>query len=248
MFAVASVAEVPTAPAELWPTQVPAAADAGTLAVREAKLESAIPALPAALQSAVRFEEVFLRIVAGAPESEWLPRVQPFATALSTDPVSAGVRDVARAWLARTEMERIGTVLDQYYGEKVRYPATLTEVEKMLPADLRTDPWGEVWVYRPQAPKGFPTEAQQRYQLAPKRLPGLSGVRAASGGREPLPTPQWKVTLQTATNNRALEFQLNGATKGVISAGGKIDEYALLYVGDHWALMASADQLFTLTF
>ena len=56
------------------------------------------------------------------------------------------------------------------------------------------------------------------------------------------------MTLEVATDNRALEFQQNGATKGVIAAGGKIDNDTLLFIGDHWALMAATDQLFTIPF
>ena len=237
-----------TAPAELWPTRVPAPADAGTLDVREGKLAAAVATVPEAVHPAVQFEETFLRIVAGAPESEWLPAVRTFAAATANDPVSAGVREVARAWLARSEMEVIGTKLDQYYGENVRYPAMFAEVEKSLPADLKTDPWGETWVYRPHAPKGFAGETRQRYQLGPKRSPDLGRLRDAIGGRQPLTPPAWKVTLREATNNRALEFQLNGASQGLITAGGKVGDYSLLFVGDHWALMGATDQLFTVAF
>ena len=246
--AVAGSASGQTAPAELWPTQVPAAADAGTLDVRVGKLESAVAAFPDALRPAVQFEETFLRIMSGAPENEWLPPVRTFSAATASDPVSVGVRGEARAWLARTEMEAIGPTLDQYYGENVRYPATFAEVEKLLPTGLKTDPWGETWVYRPHAPKGFGGETRQRYQIGPKRYPGLGGMRDAIGGRQTFLPPAWKVTLQAATNNRALEFQLNGVGKGLISAGGKIDDYRLLYVGERWALMASTDQLFTIAF
>ena len=248
MFVSAETALGQAAPAELWPTQVPAPAAAGTVDVRESKLEAAAGTLAAELRPAVQFEETFLRIMAGVPESQWLPSVRTFATATANDPVSTGVREVARAWLARTEMEAIGTRLDQYFGENVRYPATLAEVEKSLPTDLQTDPWGDAWVYRPHAPKGFPGETRERYQLGPKRCPDLGRLRDAIGGRQPFTPPAWKVTLQVATNNRALDFRLDGVSKGLITAGGKIGEYTLLYVGDHWALMASTDQLFTIAF
>ena len=241
-----TVAQV--APAELWPTQVPAPAEAGTLDVRLSALEKAAATLPAAVHPALQFEETFLRILAAVPETDWLRQIRAFTATTANDPVSLGVREVARVWLARTEMESIGTVLDQYFGENVRYPAAFSEVEKLLSADLRTDPWGDAWVYRPHAPKGFGGEARQRYQLGPKRFSSLGSLRDSIGGRQPFAVPTWKVTLQAATNNRALEFQQNGATKGVIVAGGKIDDNTLLFIGDHWALMAATDQLFTIPF
>ncbi len=46
----------------------------------------------------------------------------------------------------------------------------------------------------------------------------------------------------------ALEFSLGDAVVGVLQAGGRIDAYTLVYVGDRWALMAGTDQLFTVTF
>ena len=237
-----------TGPAELWPAQVPAPSEAGTLDVRVSALDQTAATLPAEVRPAVQFEETFLRIMAGLPTSEWLSQARAFATAKANDPVSAGVREVARAWVARAEMESIGTTLDQYFGEKARYPATFTEIEKRLPAGLKADPWGESWVYRPQAPKGFGGETRQRFSLGPTRLPNLGSLRDAVGGRQPFSPPAWKVTLRVAANSQALEFQGNDVTKGLIMAGGKIGNYSLLYVGDHWALMATLDQLFTVSF
>ena len=216
--------------------------------VREAKLKAAEATLPATLRTAVEFEETFLRILAAAPVEEWLPSVQAFVMVKADDPAVAGARDVARAWLARAEMERIGTVLDQYHGENARYPATFPEVGKRLPAELRTDPWAEPWVYHPYAPKETGGETRQRYTLGPKRYPDLGSLRDAIGGRRPLAVPAWKIILHEAPDHRVLEFQQNGVTRGLVSAGGKIDGFTLLYVGDHWALMASVDQLFAVSF
>ena len=171
-----------TNPAELWPIKIPAPAEAGTLEVRVGKLEAALAAMPTTLGPAVKFEETFLRLMAAGPKDEWLPTMQTFATATANDPVTGGVRDLARAWVARAEMDRIGTMLDQFYGENVRYPATFAEVEKRLSAGSKLDPWGEAWVYRPHAPKGFAQQAGQRYELGPKRDPHLGTLRDAVGG------------------------------------------------------------------
>lgn len=234
-------AALAASPAEWWPTQVPKSID-------PKKLDAAATTLPPELAPAVKFEQAFLRAVARAPENDWLPAMQTLASATGNDPVSAETREVAKAWVARAQMAQIGEVLDKDYVENVRYPSTFAEVEKTLPPDLKADPWGEPWTYQPRAPQGFAQEVNQRYQLGPKRFPNLGTLREATSNRKPLAPPAWKIFLRTTGNNRALEFQQNGAVAGLLTAGGKIGDYGLLYVGDHWALMAATDQLFTVAF
>lgn len=229
------------APAEIWPAQPTPIADPNVPG-------TAMASLAPILAPAIKFEESFLRIVAGAPTGEWSPPMRAFAASTAADPVSAGVRELAKVWLARAEIEEIAKALDQYYAVNVRYPASLSAVEKSIPADLRRDPWGEAWVYNTHAPKGFANQEGQRYQIGSKRFPDLGTIREATGGRKGITPPAWKVALQVVGSNRALEFRQNGAVVGVIAAGGKIDGYSLLYVGEGWALMAATDQLFTVNF
>ena len=233
---------------DIWPTQATPAPDAAALAQRLGALDAATASLPPELVPAVQFQKAFLRAVSRGAQADWLPTMRAFATATGTDPVAAGLRDVSRAWLARVEMQNIGTILDGYYAQNVRYPAAFNEVEKMLPADLRLDPWGQPWVYQPHAPQGFAKETRQRYQLGPTRSPDLGTLRDATVGRKPFTPPAWKVVLRLVGENRALEFQSGGAVVGLLSAGGQLGMYSLLYVGDHWALMAGTDQLFTIAF
>lgn len=228
-------------PADVWPVRVPDATGAKVP-------DDAAGTLAPELGPAIRFQQTFYQILARVPAGSWLPSMRGFVDAKENDPVTAGVREVAKAWLARAEMEQIATALDTYYTTNVKYPATLAEIEKTLPAEVKKDPWGEAWVYRTHAPHGFANQAGQRYQIGPKRFPELGTVREATGQRKDVKLPAWKVTLQTVASNRALEFREGGKVVGVITAGGKIGEYSLLYVGEGWALMAGTDQLFAISF
>ena len=232
---------------DIWPVQLPPPTDANAFVQREAALD-ATTGLPPELAPAVQYQKAFLRAIARAAQPDWLPQMRAFAVATGNDPMTAGLRDASRAWVARIEMQSIGTILDGYYAQNVRYPVSLGEVEKTFPADLRADPWGQPWVYRPHAPQGFSKETRQRYQLGPTRFPDLGTLRDATANRPPFTPPAWKVVLRLVGENRALEFHVGNAVVGLLSAGGTLDTYSLLYVGDHWALMAGPDQLFTIAF
>ena len=234
--------------ADLWPVQARATSGAADLAQRTAALEAAAPTLPPGLAPALRYEETFWQILGGAPQADWSARIRDFVNAPGTDPVTAAVRDAARGWLARLQMQAIGSVLDDYYARNVRFPAALSEVERNLPKDLRADPWGEPWVYRLHAPQGFARETTQRYQLGPTRFPNLGTLREATVERRPFTPPAWRIVLRPVGASPALEFHAGAALLGLIQAGGKIDVYTLAYVGDHWALLAGPDQLFTVSF
>ena len=228
-------------PAEIWPAKVPDAVDAK---VPEAAAAGVAPELG----PAVRFQGAFLRVLAGAPKEEWLPVMRTFAAGKENDPVSVGLREVARAWVARAAMDGISEALDQYYVINVRYPARLSEVEAKLPADAKTDPWGEAWAYQTRSPRGFPNQNGQRYQIGPKRYPDLGTLRAVRGSSKEVKPPAWKLVPKTMASNRALEVSEGGKVVGVITPGGRIEGYSLLYVGEGWALLAGTDQLFTVSF
>ena len=233
--------------ADLWPAALPPPADTAAFTQKIAALD-AVTNLPPELAPAVQFEKAFLRAVSRAAQGEWVPPMRAFAAAVGNDPVAAGLRDASRAWVARVEMQSLDTILTGYYAQNVRFPVTLGEVEGTLPAELRVDPWGQPWVYQPHAPRGFAREVRQRYQLGPTRLPRLGTLRDATTDRKPFVPPAWTVALRVVGENRALEFRSGGAVVGLLSAGGTLDRCTLMYVGEHWALMAGADQLFTLAF
>ena len=147
-------------------------------------------------------------------------------------------------------MRGIDAVLEDFYAKNVRFPRRSRKWTRACPAELKTDPWGEPWAYRTHAPEGFGKQLLQRYTLGPKRWPGLGTLREATVGRAPFTPPAWKITPVQAGGVTALEFHagVGGAMLGLFQAGGRIDDYTLVYVGDHWALMAGPDQLFTVAF
>ena len=126
-----------------------------------------------------------------------------FATAPGDDGVIAALREAAKVWLSRAAMADIDAALRKYYRQAVRFPDSLAEVERDIPAEAKADPWGEPWTYQPSAPRGFAKLAKQRYQLAPKRYPGLSTlaetVKAKSGSLA------WKLTPREVAGHKAVE-------------------------------------------
>ena len=233
------------APADIWPVRIES--DPVSLAKRAASLDKAAAGLPAALAPAVEFQKVFLRIVGGAPRSDWLRQIRGFTDHADTDAVSLGLRDAGRAWLARVEMQGLDDVLRAYYAENVRFPATLAEVESSIPVILRTDPWGEKWSYNIRAANGFAGIAGQRYQIGPARYPNLGTLREAITARLP-PKAAWKITSRKVGENTAFEFKSPGGGMALIQPAGKIDGCTLMFAGSDWLLMAGTDQLFAVTF
>ena len=236
------------AAADIWPAQVSALADPSTLNQRIAALEAAGTTLPPELTPAIRFEEVYLRVLARTAESDWLPPMHALADAPGADAMTATLRDVAKAWVARVEMRSLATVLDNFYARNVRYPASLADVEHDLSNDLKVDPWGEAWAYHTHAPTGFSNETAQRYTLGPKRYPDLGTLKEATVDRPLFIPPAWKIVLRPVGASSALEFSRGASVLALLQAGGKVDAYTLLYIGDRWALLAAPDQLFTVSF
>lgn len=236
------------APLEIWPPQV-VPLDKTALKMQLDALDSAATSLPDPLKPAVQFQKLFLQIVSGVAPSQWRGGIEKFASAQDAVPVTAGLREVSRAWLARLQMTGIDTVLRNYYRHNVRFPAMLAEIENDIPNNLRKDPWGEAWIYKPRAPQGFERLATQRYELGPTRFPQLGALDEASRHRNPQ-AHAWTIALRDVAGNKALEFRVPSANASVaiIQPGGKAGDCTLLYIGENWALMAGADQLFAVNF
>jgi hypothetical protein len=236
------------APLEIWPRQTPAV-DKKTLHSRNDAIDSAASSLPLSLAPAVQFEKLFLRIMSGEAPSSWRGEIEKFASAAEQSPLETGLKNVARAWLARAEMADINIVLRNYYRHHVRFPFTFQEVEADIPENLRKDPWGDAWFYQPRAPWGFEGLTGQRYQLGPSRYPQL-GVLADATRDRAAAGPAWQITPQDVAGNKALEFHSTraAASVAVLQPGGRVDDCTLLFIGDRWALMAGIDQLFAVSF
>ena len=203
--------------------------------------------LPPELLPAFRFQVLYRNILAGAAVSQWRPEIAGFAASAAADPVSAGIRDAARVWLARAQMEEIDAVLLEYYRHHVRFPRTDSEFQYLLPPSLSKDPWGQPWVYSPQIPQGFSAAMKgQRYTVAPTSLPGLPTLKEAVAKTEPVRLAS-TVTPRAIGGRRALEFR-SPRSLSVIDPGGRAESFLLLYVGEHWALMSGEGRLFTVRF
>jgi len=226
----ASAATVP----DLWPLQPNPVTLSNQL--------GAAQDIPAALQPALQFQKIFCTILAGAPAATWRADLEKLARLTGTDPVAQGVREAARPWLARVWMEDIDGVLRDYYRHHVSFPDKLVD----LPEPLRTDPWGQPWVYSLHEPTGFKRQTNQRYQLGPTRNPQLSSLHAAIRNRR-TPAPTWKITPQDIAGSRALQFQ-SATANALIQPGGTVEGCVLMFIGDGWALLGGPEQLFTVTF
>ena len=236
------------APLEVWPQQV-LPVDQNTLHARTEAVETAAKGLPPSLAPAVRFQKIFLRILSGEASSAWRGDIENFARALHDSPLDSTLSEVSRAWLARVEMAGLDTVLLNYYRHNVQFPSTFAEVAADIPENLLKDPWGDPWFYEPRAPRGFDRLTGQRYQLGPRRFPQLGGLAAATASRIPA-GQSWQITLRNLAGNKALEFlsKRDNASVAVLQPGGVVDDCTLVFIGDHWALMASMDRLFAIPF
>lgn len=204
-------------------------------------------ALPAELMPALRFQVLYGRIVSGEEMSKWRADLEAFANSTATDPVSSGIREAARVWLARAQMADLDPVLLEFYRHKVRYPKSDAEFQTLLPASLARDPWGQPWVYTPRAPQGFSQSMTgQRYGVAPTSLPGLLPLAEAVAKPHPVRLAS-TISARDLGGRRSLEFR-SGNTVSVIQPGGKAESCVLLYVGDRWALMSGEGRLFTVRF
>lgn len=232
-------------PEEVWPAQVQVM-EAAALKEHLAGLDRFGSGLPPAVEPAVRFQKVFLQMVSGSPQISWRTDLEKLAQAGGADPVTRGVAEVARVWLARVETQDLDRILHKHYREQVAFPETLAQVDGDIPKNLKSDPWGDPWIYKSKAPAGFTRLARQRYQLGPSRYPLLAGFEEATRHRT-FSRPVWKVFLREADGGRALEFRslAGDGTNALIQPGDPFQGRVVLYNGTTWALMADRDQLFT---
>ena len=232
-------------PLAAWPAQLPAGEKTLPLGEQIQALTASSKGLPDTLQPAVRFQSLFLEIIAGWKPSDWRDELVGLSRLQGDSPAAAGVREVARVWLARLQMSETDSVLRAWYRRHVRFPDALSEIENDLPENLRKDPWGDSWSYKPRTPQGFDKLSTQRYQLGPARFPDLDTLAGARIHRHP-PGRAWTITLRQDAGKKALEFRSPGKNNpvSILDAGGKIDGCTVLYIGDGWALMSATDQLF----
>jgi len=202
--------------------------------------------VPSSVRSAVDFEKLLLKVRSADRMSDWRPEMEKFARATGDDPVTTGLREFAKLWLARVMMEEIDGALRRFYRREVRFPDSLEAVLSDIPADAKRDPWGEAWVYKTTSPTGFTKFARQRYQLGPTRQPLLSSLRDAVKSK---PTQSaWQVIPRNISGTKAIELRAPKGQAAVVQPGGHFGDATLLYIDEGWALLADTERLFTLSF
>lgn len=202
--------------------------------------------VPSPLRPAIEFEKLLLKVRSADRSSEWREEMEKFAKAPGDNPMTAGLRELAKAWLARVLMDEIDGALRKFYRREVRFPDSLEAVLPDIPADAKRDPWGEAWVYKTATPKGFTKLNKQRYQLGPTRYPQLSPLHEAARAT-PTP-PAWKITPHNISGAKALELRSAKGQVAVVQPGGQFADTTLLHIGEGWALLADTEQLFTISF
>jgi hypothetical protein len=202
--------------------------------------------VPSAVRPAVDFEKLLRKVRLADRTSEWRVEMEKFAKAPGDDPVTVGLRELAKLWLARAMMEEIDGALRKFYRREVRFPDALNIVIQDVPPEAKRDPWGDPWVYKTAAPKGFTKLNNQRYQLGPARYPELSPLHEAAKATPS--TRAWKITSHNISGAKAIELRSAKGQVAVVQPGGKFADTTLLYIGEDWALLADTMQLFTLSF
>ena len=220
--------------------------DSATLAAQTAAIDAAEPKLPAPARPAAEFQKVLLQIRAGADAAVWRGEIDKYAKAAAEDGVTASLRELAKYWQARLAMNEIDKALRKFYGANVRFPDKLDEVKTGLPEAVKSDPWGEAWVYKVTTAKTFAKFAKQRYELGPTRFPDLSTIHEALTAAPSART--FKITPRDVGGTRTLEIRTSDGKTGVVQPGAKVGDVSLVFIGDGWALLADTERLFTVAF
>jgi hypothetical protein len=239
-FAVSTHAATP---ADLWKLQPIAPGD---LSARSSAFERDSASVPVAVRPAVEFQKILLRIATGSPVTEWRPEVEKFTKAASDDPAAKALRELALCWEARARMQEIDHTLRQYYRQAVRFPEKLDEVRAQIPADAKTDPWGEAWIYKLTTPQGFSKLPGQRYQLGPTRHPQLSTLPDFL--KSTAPSRNWKAAIRNVGGSKTLEIHTPDGQAAVVQIGGRVADADVVFIADNWALFADMERLFAVSF
>ena len=244
-LAVCLVAGVAVAapPPDIWKN---GPVDSAMLQAQTTAIDAAEAKLPAPARPAAEFQKVLLQIRAGADVAAWRAEIDKYAKASGDDGVTVALRELARCWQARRAMAEIDKALRKFYGANVRFPDKLDEVKANIPEAVKTDPWGEAWVYKPTTSQTFAKFAKQRYDLGPTRYPDLSTIKEALAAAPSART--LKITPRDVGGTRTLEIRTSDGKTGVVQPGAKVGDVSLVFIGDGWAVLADTERLFTVAF
>jgi hypothetical protein len=123
-------------------------------------------AAPAGVQAAL-----LARFGAGGTEES--DRIFRLVTRTSgQEPLEKSCREIARRWLARTQLAKLHQALKQYYWRKVEYPDRLEKLaaEGLATAEDLTSPWPSPFTYRLTESDLFPGVPGQAYDLSAREL------------------------------------------------------------------------------
>lgn len=168
----------------------------------------------------------------------------------TSEPVSAGARDLARAWLTLLDMETVRASLQEYYRHEVRYPETLAAItaHPRIPKSLHPPPadrWGRPWKYQPDDFRVLSGSRGQRYRLESASLKGLSSLQAALD----LPYAE-RINIQPVkvirTGNGRPMVHFRGARAGdtnavsIVQQGTSAEDIFLAHVGPKLILVCDS--------
>lgn len=210
---------------ELWKSgPVP---EAGKIAQFRSKV-------PPELRPVCDLTAAYVSAMKNAPSGEWLPAVQKVAAQSGT---SSAVKEAALMWVARAQMEELGRLLMAYYRKKATYPASLAVIADSIPAELKSDPWGQPWQYQVTAPAHFPNLKGQSYKLEPSKYPGLQPLSGlASSGFTP---PALAVGAASVGTFNAMRISVDGGGPTILQEGLTSRNIGLVKVdpeGSLWAV------------
>ncbi len=166
-------------------------------------------------------------------------------------PLGRRLKPIARAWLARLQMEAIDQALRQYYVKHVWYPETLDELARggaLKPADLM-DPWGKPFAYETGKLRWAPKVPRQKYRLSCSSLEGDSKAlertllkqTTSAGDRVQLrgivPTAPRKAIVATAEDMNKRVTVTEGSTVGSATVAAITPGGVLLVDGEAVAFL-----------
>lgn len=88
------------------------------------------------------------------------------------EPLQKSCRELARRWLARTQLAKLRQALKEYYWRKIEYPDRLEKLvaEELAKSDDLNSPWPTPFTYRLTENDLFPDTPAQAYHLSARQL------------------------------------------------------------------------------
>ncbi|MFW6162136.1 MAG: hypothetical protein ACODAJ_05160 [Planctomycetota bacterium] len=162
------------------------------------------------------------------------------------------LKAIARAWLARLQMEALTKALRQYYVNHVWYPRSLDELTdaRLLEPEALVDPWGKRFGYETGRLKWAPDVPRQTCTLTCSRLSGDSRTleKKLLGRLEQL---SQRVRLRTVVPSSPREAIVTTAQEPdkrvTVTAGSKIESAEVAFIAEDGVLLINGEAVAFLT-